>query len=226
MLRHQFQATCNHRVGIKMAGFTHLHLHTEYSLLDGAIRLKDLFPRAKEYGYEALAITDHGNMFGALKFYQQATKAGIKPIMGCELYVAPKHRKDRSARRQSEAAYHLVLLAMDNTGYKNLMKLVTLANFEGFYYKPRVDKELLQEFNQGLIALSACLHGEVAHACLRGDEKGARALAETYASIFKDRFYLELQENGIPEQRDVNQALVSLAERLGLPVIAPMTATT
>ncbi len=220
MLRHQFQATCNHRVGIKMAGFTHLHLHTEYSLLDGAIRLKDLFPRAKEYGYEALAITDHGNMFGALKFYQQATKAGIKPVMGCELYVAPKHRKDRSARRQSEAAYHLVLLAMDNTGYKNLMKLVTLANFEGFYYKPRVDKELLQEFNQGLIALSACLHGEVAHACLRGDEKGARALAETYASIFKDRFYLELQENGIPEQRDVNQALMSLAEGLGLPVIA------
>ncbi len=203
-----------------MAGFTHLHLHTEYSLLDGAIRLKDLFPKAREYGFDSLAITDHGNMFGTLKFYQQAQKEGIKPIIGCELYVAPKHRKDRSARNQSEAAFHLVLLAMDNTGYKNLLKLVTLANFEGFYYKPRVDKELLAEFNQGLIALSACLHGEVAHACLRGDEKGARALAETYASIFKDRFYLELQENGIPEQRDVNQALVSLAEALGLPLVA------
>ncbi len=203
-----------------MASFTHLHLHTEYSLLDGAIRLKDLFPKAREYGYNALAITDHGNMFGALKFYQQAVKEGIKPIMGCELYVAPKHRKDRSARRQSEAAYHLVLLAMNNTGYKNLMKLVTLANFEGFYYKPRVDKELLQEFNQGLIALSACLHGEVSHAFLRGDEKGARALAETYASIFKDRFYLELQENGIPEQKDVNEALVSLGKSLGIPLVA------
>jgi len=208
------------------APFVHLHVHTQFSMLDGAIRLGDLIKRSQEFDMPAVAVTDHGAMYGALEFYTKARKAGIKPIMGCELYVAPKHRKDRSARRQSEAAYHLVLLAMDNTGYKNLMKLVTLANFEGFYYKPRVDKELLQEFNQGLIALSACLHGEVAHACLRGDEKGARALAETYASIFKDRFYLELQENGIPEQRDVNQALVSLAERLGLPVIAPMTATT
>ena len=203
-----------------MTKFTHLHLHTEYSLLDGAIRLKDLFPRAKEYGYEALAITDHGNMYGALKFYQQAQKAEIKPIIGCELYVAPKHRTDRTARSQGEAAYHLVLLAMDNTGYKNLLNLVTRANFEGFYYKPRVDKELLSEFNEGLIALSACLHGEVAHACLRGDEKGARSLTETYASIFKDRFYLELQENGIPEQKEVNQALLSLGNTLGIPTVA------
>ncbi len=203
-----------------MARFVHLHLHTEYSLLDGAIRLKDLFPKAKEYGYDTITITDHGNMFGALKFYQQATKAGLRPIIGCELYVAPKHRRDRSARSQSEAAFHLVLLAMDNTGYKNLLKLVTLANFEGFYYKPRVDKELLAELNQGLIALSACLHGEISHACLRGDEKGATALAETYASIFKDRFYLELQENGIPEQKEVNQALFSLSHKLGLPVVA------
>ena len=203
-----------------MSDFTHLHLHTEYSLLDGAIRLKDLFPKAREYGYDALAITDHGNMYGALKFYQQALQAGIKPLIGCELYVAPKHRTDRSARSQSQAAFHLVLLAMNNTGYKNLLKLVTLANFEGFYYKPRVDKELLEQFNQGLIALSACLHGEVAHACLHGDEKAATSLAETYASIFKDRFYLELQENGIPEQTEVNRALVSLADKLGIPVVA------
>ncbi len=200
--------------------FTHLHLHTEYSLLDGAIRLKDLFPKAKEYGYSSVAITDHGNMYGVLKFYQGALKAGIKPIIGCELYVAPGSRKDRSARSQSEAAFHLVVLAMNNTGYKNLMKLVTIANFEGFYYKPRVDKELLQELNQGLIALSACLHGEVSHALLKGDEKGAYALAETYASIFQNRFYLELQENNIPEQAEVNKALLQMARKLGIPVVA------
>ncbi|NPA93974.1 MAG: DNA polymerase III subunit alpha [Thermodesulfobacteria bacterium] len=200
--------------------FTHLHLHTEFSLLDGAIRLKDLFPRAKEYGYDSVAITDHGNMYGVLKFYQGAQKAGIKPIIGCEVYVAPGSRHDRSAKSQSEAAYHLVLLAMNQTGYKNLMKLVTLANFEGFYYKPRVDKEILQQFNEGLIALSACLHGEVSHALLLGNEKKAQALAETYASIFKDRFYLELQENSIPEQTNVNQGLVELSRKLGIPLVA------
>ena len=200
--------------------FTHLHLHTEYSLLDGAIRLKDLFLKAKEYGYTSLAITDHGNMFGALKFYQQAVKAGIKPIIGCELYVAPKSRLDKSAKSQSEAAYHLVLLSMNEKGYKNLLKLVTLANFEGFYYKPRVDKELLEELNEGLIALSACLHGEVTHCLLRGDEKKAKALAETYASIFNGRFYLEVQENGLKEQKEVNKALVHLGKSLGIPVVA------
>ena len=203
-----------------MARFTHLHLHTEYSLLDGAIRLKDLFPKAKEYGFDSVAITDHGNMYGVLKFYQAAKKADIKPIIGCELYVAPGSRKDRSARSQSEAAFHLVLLAMNQTGYKNLMKLVTIANFEGFYYKPRVDKEILQQLNEGLIALSACLHGEISHAFLKGDEKKAYALAETYASIFKDRFYLELQENGIAEQREVNKALLDLSKGLGIPVVA------
>ena len=200
--------------------FVHLHLHTEYSLLDGAIRLKDLFAKAREYGYESLAITDHGNMYGALNFYQQARQNGIKPIFGCEVYVAPKHRKDRSARKASEAAYHLVLLAQDMTGYKNLLKLVTAAHFEGFYYKPRVDLELLEELNEGLIALSACLHGHVPYTLLKNGLKNAKKLAQTYSSIFKDRFYLEIQENGIPEQHELNEALIGLGKELGLPLVA------
>ena len=200
--------------------FVHLHLHTEYSLLDGAIRLKDLFPKAGEYGYEAVACTDHGSMYGVLNFYEQAKKHGIKPILGCEVYVAPKGRRDRSARSAKDAAYHLVLLAQDNTGYKNLLRLVTRAHFEGFYYKPRVDLELLEEYNQGLIALSACLHGEIPAALLRGDEKAARAKAETYARIFRDRLYLELQENGIEEQALVNKGLMELGKEMGLPLVA------
>ncbi len=200
--------------------FVHLHLHTEYSLLDGAIRLKDLFTKAKEYGYEALTITDHGNMYGALNFYEQARKNNIKPIFGCEVYVAPKHRKDRSARKASEAAYHLVLLAQNIKGYKNLLRLVTAAHFEGFYYKPRIDLELLKEFNEGLIALSACLHGHVPYTLLKKGLKQAKELAQTYATIFKDRFYLEIQENGIPEQSELNKSLIDLAKELGLPLVA------
>jgi DNA polymerase-3 subunit alpha len=201
-------------------GFVHLHLHTEYSLLDGAIRLKDLFPAAARFGYPAVAITDHGNMYGAQHFYRQAVKHGIKPILGCEVYVAPKGRGDRSARSSKEAAYHLVLLAENDAGYKNLLKLVTRAHFEGFYYKPRVDLELLRELNHGLIALSACLHGQVPAAILSGHRKKAKALAETYADIFDRRFYLELQENGIDKQQTVNQGLVDLAGEMGLPLVA------
>ncbi len=200
--------------------FVHLHLHTEYSLLDGAIRLKDLFPRAKEYGYSSVAMTDHGAMHGALKFYEGAHKHGIKPILGCEVYVAPKGMKDRSAKSSGEAAYHLVLLAKDNTGYKNLLKIVTRARFEGFFYKPRVDIPLLEELNEGLFALSACLHGEIPRAIMHGDFTDAKKLAETYASIFRDRFYLELQENGIPEQTEVNKGLGELAAKLGIPLVA------
>ncbi len=200
--------------------FVHLHLHTEYSLLDGAIRLKDLFPRAIEYGYEALAITDHGNMYGVLNFYQQARKHGIKPLLGCEVYVAPRGRKDRSARSAKDAAYHLVLLAQNNRGYKNLLRLVSMAHFEGFYYKPRVDMELLAQYNEGLIALSACLHGEIPAALLRGDFKAAREKTEAYAKVFRDRFYLELQENGIDEQTQVNRGLMDLAGEMGLPLVA------
>ncbi len=200
--------------------FVHLHLHTEYSLLDGSIRLKDLFPRALEYGYDTVAITDHGTMHGVLNFYETALKQGIKPILGCEVYVAPVSRFDKTAKGPKEAGYHLVLLAENNEGYKNLLKLVSLAQFEGFYYKPRVDKGLLRLHNAGLIALSACLHGEVTYHVVQGDMEIAEKMAEEYASIFPDRFYLELQENGIPEQTIANQGLMELAKRKGLPLVA------
>ncbi len=203
-----------------MADFVHLHLHTEWSLLDGAIRLRDLFPQAQEYGYQALAITDHGTLYGLIHFYEQALASGIKPILGCEVYVAPGSRYDRVAKSAHEAGFHLVLLCENEKGYKNLLRLVTLAHFEGFYWKPRVDKELLAQYNEGLIALSACLHGEVPAAILRGQMDKARALAEEYARIFPGRFYLELQENDLPEQKEVNQALVELARELGLPLVA------
>ncbi|AEH45882.1 DNA polymerase III, alpha subunit [Thermodesulfatator indicus DSM 15286] len=203
-----------------MSDFVHLHLHTEWSLLDGAIRLKDLFPKAQEYGYQAVAITDHGNLFGLIHFYEKAKEFGIKPILGCELYVAPGSRFERKAKSAHEAGYHLVVLCQNETGYRNLLKLITLANFEGFYWKPRVDKELLRKYSEGLIALSACLHGEVASAALRGNMDEARRLAKEYAAIFPGRFYLELQENDMPEQKQVNEALAELAKELGLPLVA------
>ncbi len=153
---------------MKHADFVHLHLHTQFSLLDGAIRLEELFQKAKEYRMPALAITDHGTMFGAIEFYQQAQKNGIKPIIGCEVYVAPGSRFEKTSKGPSEASYHLILLAKNLTGYRNLMKLVSAAYFEGFYYRPRVDKELLQANHEGLIALSACLQGEIPFASREG----------------------------------------------------------
>ncbi|MDA8162099.1 MAG: DNA polymerase III subunit alpha [Desulfobacteraceae bacterium] len=205
---------------VSASRFVHLHVHTEYSLLDGAIRLKDLFPAAKKYGYTAVAMTDHGNMHGVLHFYEQAKKHDIKPILGCEMYVAPKGMKDRSARSAKDAAFHLVLLARDNAGYKNLLKLVTISNFEGFYYKPRVDLDALRKYNRGLIALSACLHGEIPHSLLHEGLDDARKKAEVYAGIFDGRFYLELQENTIPEQETVNKGLIEIGKELGLPLVA------
>ena len=142
--------------------FVHLHVHSEYSLLDGAIRIKDMLETAKEFGMPAVAITDHGNMHGVLEFYVKAKKLGIKPIIGCEVYVAPQSRRDRGESETGGRTHHIVLLAENNAGYRNLLKLLTLANFEGFYYKPRVDKELLTLHHEGLIGLSSCLHGEVA----------------------------------------------------------------
>ncbi|MDY6909737.1 MAG: DNA polymerase III subunit alpha [Thermodesulfobacteriota bacterium] len=205
--------------------FVHLHVHSEYSLLDGAIRLADLLDTARSYGMPAVAVTDHGGMFGALEFYEKAKKAGINPIVGCEVYVAPKSRFDRQAtpgpNGDEDRNHHLVLLAENDAGYRNLMRLVTQAYLEGFYYKPRVDKELLRAHNQGLIALSGCLKGEVASNLLQGRKSTAVKAAEEYAALFgPDRYYLELQANGIPEQATVNEGLIQLARDLGLPLVA------
>ncbi|WP_291321805.1 DNA polymerase III subunit alpha [Desulfonatronospira sp.] len=198
-----------------MSDFCHLHCHTEYSLLDGAIRITDLCARAVDLGMPAAAITDHGNMFGALNFYLEAKKYGIKPIIGCEVYLAHTHHQDREQLR-----YHLVLLAMDRQGYHNLIKIVTRGWLEGFYYKPRVDKDILREHNQGLICLSACLQGEVQHVLRRQGYSRARETARQYADIFPGRFYLELEANGIPEQMEVNAQLLEMSGDTGLPLVA------
>ncbi|MCL2854828.1 MAG: DNA polymerase III subunit alpha [Defluviitaleaceae bacterium] len=203
-----------------MQNFTHLHVHTEYSLLDGSAKIKELTAKAAEMGMEAMAITDHGNMFGVIDFYKAAKKAGIKPILGCEVYVAVRSRLDRGSR-QDDGYYHLVLLAENNLGYQNLMKLVSLGYTEGFYYKPRIDLELLRRYNEGLICLSACLSGPVARNVLRvGYERGKQE-AEIYKEIFgKKRFFLELQNHGMPEQKAVNEALVQMAHELDLELVA------
>ncbi len=199
--------------------FVHLHVHTAYSLLDGAVRVKDLLDMAAALKMPAVAITDHGTLFGVLDFYEKANAAGIKPILGCELYVTPGSRHDRKGSVKGDH-HHLVVLAMDNQGYRNLIQLATKAHLEGFYYRPRVDRELLAEFNAGLIALSSCLHGAVARHLLAEDLKTAEATAREYGEIFPGRFYLELQANDLPEQLKVNAALLDLAPRWHLPLVA------
>lgn len=197
--------------------FVHLHVHTAYSLLDGAVRLKDLLAQAQAYEMPAVAITDHGSLFGVLDFYQQAKAAGIKPLLGCELYVAPGSRLEKKGKGDHN---HLVVLAENEQGYKNLIRLVTRAHQEGFYYRPRVDKELLNELNGGLIALSSCLHGEVSRHLLNDEAAAAEKSAREYAEIFPGRFYLEAQANNLPEQLKVNAALLEWAPRWGLPLVA------
>ena len=202
--------------------FVHLHCHTEYSLLDGANKVDKLFERIKGLKQPAVAMTDHGNMFGAVEFYREASKQGIKPIIGCEIYVAPTSRFEKKGVDKGPREYnnHLILLAMNNQGYRNLCKLVSLGYMEGFYYKPRIDKELLRELNGGLIALSACLQGEVSQALNYGIYEKAKTAAETYAAIFGDRYYIEIQDNKLAEQEKVNRQLVELAKELSLPVVA------
>ncbi len=202
--------------------FVHLHCHTQYSLLDGANKVEPLFERVKQLKQPAVAMTDHGNMFGAIEFYTEAMRHGIKPIIGCEIYVAPMSRFERKGVDKGPKEYnnHLILLAMNMEGYRNLCKLVTLGYMEGFYYRPRVDKELLKEYNKGLIALSACLQGEVAQALSGGQVEKAKGAAESYARIFDGRYYLEIQDNKISEQEKINRMLVDLAKDLSLPLVA------
>lgn len=199
--------------------FTHLHLHTEYSLLDGACRINRLMERVKELGQTSVAITDHGVMYGVVDFYKAAKKAGIHPIIGCEVYVATRTRFDKVNRM--DGSYHLVLLCENETGYRNLIKLVSAGFTEGFYSKPRIDKELLEQHHEGLIALSACLAGEIPRALANGDFEAAREKALYYQNLFgKDRFYLEIQDHGLEEQKLVLPMIVRLSRETGIPLVA------
>ena len=201
--------------------FTHLHVHTEYSLLDGSYKIRELTARAKELGMDSMAITDHGVMYGVIDFYRAAREVGIKPILGCEVYVAPGSRFDRENGAGEDRYYHLILLAENNTGYKNLMKIVSKGFVDGFYYKPRVDLDLLETYHEGIISLSACLAGEVQKYLARGMYEEAKRSALRYSEIFgKDHFYLELQDHGIPEQKMVNQGLLRLSQETGLELVA------
>jgi DNA polymerase-3 subunit alpha len=202
--------------------FVHLHLHSEFSLLDGAIRFNDLMAKATDYQMPAVALTDHGNLFGAIEFYQTAMASGIKPIIGCEIYVAPGSMHEKKSNNQGrDAAYHLTLLAMNDIGYHHLMKLSTAAQLEGFYYKPRVDKELLAKHAEGLIALSGCLKGEINSALTENDLAKARALAIEYRDIFgKENFFIELSDHGIEVQRRNRPLLIELAKELELGLVA------
>ncbi|MGB8454173.1 MAG: DNA polymerase III subunit alpha [Anaerocolumna sp.] len=201
--------------------FTHLHLHTEYSLLDGSGKIKEMAARAKELGMDSMAITDHGVMYGVIDFYRACVAEGIRPVIGCEVYVAPNSRFDREANSSDDRYYHLVLLAENNTGYANLMKIVSIGFLEGFYYKPRVDYEVLKQYSEGIIALSACLGGEVASNIRKGFYEEAKNAALSLSEIFgENNFFLELQDHGIPEQKTVNQGLLRMSQETGLPLVA------
>ena len=201
--------------------FTHLHVHTEYSLLDGSSKIKELAVRAKELGMDSMAITDHGAMYGVIDFYRAAREAGIKPILGCEVYVAPGSRFDRENVHGEDRYYHLVLLAENNEGYQNLMKIVSKGYVDGFYYKPRVDMEVLKTYHKGIIALSACLAGEVPRFLARGLYEEAKEAVLKYQEIFgRGNYFLELQDHGIPMQRQVNQGIIRLSRELDIPLAA------
>jgi DNA polymerase-3 subunit alpha len=201
-------------------GFAHLHVHTEYSLLDGYARIKEIFKEVKDLGMESVAITDHGSMFGVVEFYKRALKEGVKPIIGCEVYTASRTMQDKDSVKDKNSG-HLVLLAENNTGYKNLIKLVSKAYTEGFYYKPRIDYELLEKHTEGLIALSACLAGDIQRLIMQDNPEKARERASYLRGIFgKDNFYLELQDHGIPDQKLVNQELIKISKELDIPLVA------
>ncbi len=202
----------------KQAGYVPLHLHSEYSLLDGAIKIKELAETATGWGLPAVAITDHGNLFGAVEFYKTMTKAGIKPIMGCELYVAPS---SRHSRQKEDGPFHLIALAKDNKGYSNLVELVSSAYTEGFYYKPRIDREVFEAHSEGLIVLSACMKGEVPYYLSHNMAEKARETASFYRDVLgPENYFIELQENGLPEQLELNRTLLELARSMDIRVAA------
>jgi len=196
--------------------FVHLHLHSEYSLLDGACRIDDLMEEIERFGMPSCAITDHGNMYGVIKFYKKAKEKGIRPIIGCEIYVSPGNMNEKNPQEEN---HHLVLLAMNETGYKNLTRIVSIAYLEGFYYKPRADKSLLERYNDGIIALSSCIQGEISKLILKGDIKGAKSVIDWYRNVFKDRFYLELQDHGMEEEAKVNEVMKRLAKEMNVPLV-------
>ncbi|MCK5505645.1 MAG: DNA polymerase III subunit alpha, partial [Thermodesulfovibrionia bacterium] len=204
------------------SGYIPLHVHTEYSLLDGAIRIDDLIAKAKEYNLPAVSITDHGNLFGAIEFYKKVSKAGLKPIIGCEVYVVSgDHLKKGAVNGAAEKRFHLILLCKNLNGYKNLTRLVSRAYLDGFYYKPRIDKDLLTQYSGGLIGLSACLKGEIPHYLLNGMIDRAREAALEYQRILgAENFYLEIQANELPEQEEVNRRLIELSKDLHIGLVA------
>ena len=203
-----------------MKDFVHLHVHTEYSLLDGANRIKDLFKYVASLGMKSIAITDHGVMYGVVDFYKEAKKSGIKPILGCEVYTAKRSMHDKQSGIDSDQG-HMVLLAKNNTGYKNLMKIVSRGFTEGYYYKPRVDYDLIEKYSEGLIGTSACLGGDIPQALLMEDYEKAKSLALRLDGIFgRGNFYLEIQSNGIEGQNLVNQGLIKMSNQTGIPLVA------
>ena len=212
--------------------FVHLHLHTQYSLLDGANKITPLMEKCARLGMPAVAMTDHGNLFGAIEFYQEAKSHGVKPILGCEIYVTPRSRFDReellmpsggshAGKKINNASFHLTLLAENLTGYQNLLEIVSRAHLEGFYYRPRADFELLYRHREGLIALSGCLKGQVSYLLTRGEKERACATADLFRNIFGEgRYFFELQANGLEEQRVANRELLALSREMKIPVVA------
>ena len=210
---------------LRASDYVHLHNHTHHSLLDGLTKMPDLMAKVKELGMEAVAVTDHGTMSGTIEFYKEAKNAGVKPIIGMEAYVAARSRFDRDPAKD-KARYHLTLLSMNNAGYKNLMKLATKASLEGMYYKPRIDHDLLEECNEGLIVLSGCASSELGENLRVGNYEEAKRIAEWYKSVFGDRYYLELQDHGHPDsptawdvQTGINEGLEKLSGELGIPCV-------
>ncbi|MGL6094947.1 MAG: PHP domain-containing protein, partial [Fimbriiglobus sp.] len=200
--------------------FAHLHLHTHYSLLDGFNRIPELVDQTKKLGMTAVAITDHGNLYGAIEFYAKCREKGINPVVGYEAYLAPGHRREKGGGKQKDAYTHLTLLAKNTTGFKNLVKLSSIAFLEGYYYHPRIDREILEAHSEGLICLSGCLAGEFNQLILKDRTKDAKKLAEWFAGIFKDDFFIEIQNNGIGLQDVCTPAAADIADQLGVPLVA------